>query len=181
MEDSSDGNPVIETKKLVKKYSDKVTAIDGIDLSIANNSIFALLGPNGAGKTTTVSILTTMAKPSAGSASVNGYDTVKQAKLVRHNIGVTFQESQRDQYSAGFPVQSIFGVVQTYLFEGFSNNFWDVNITFGSNLTRDYNASLHNQSFGVNSCFRVLAYNGIQNAVGDLIRHLVRVTFSNGF
>ena len=82
----------IETKDLTKRYSEGVLAVDGVNLSIPTNIIYALLGPNGAGKTTTVSMLTTMIKPSGGSAKVAGLDVVKQADEARHKIGVTFQE-----------------------------------------------------------------------------------------
>ena len=86
----------IETKGLVKQYSEEVLAVDGIDLSIPANSIYALLGPNGAGKTTTVSMLTTLIVPTAGSAKVAGFDVVRQAGEVRRRIGVTFQEMVLD-------------------------------------------------------------------------------------
>ncbi|MCP4165559.1 MAG: ATP-binding cassette domain-containing protein [Chloroflexi bacterium] len=82
----------IETKGLVKRYSEEVLAVDGIDIAIEKNSIYALLGPNGAGKTTTMSMLTTLLEPTRGSATVAGYDIVTQAKEVRSQIGVTFQE-----------------------------------------------------------------------------------------
>ena len=82
----------IEAKGLTKRYSEDVLAVDGVNLSIPTNIIYALLGPNGAGKTTTVSMLTTMIRPSGGSAKVAGLDVVKQADEVRHRIGVTFQE-----------------------------------------------------------------------------------------
>jgi ABC-2 type transport system ATP-binding protein len=82
----------VEAKGLTKRYSEDVLAVDELTLSIPTNTIYALLGPNGAGKTTTVSMLTTMIKPSGGSAKVAGLDVVKQADEVRHKIGVTFQE-----------------------------------------------------------------------------------------
>lgn len=82
----------IETDGLTKRYSENVLAVDGVNLSIPTNIIYALLGPNGAGKTTTISMLTTMIKPTGGSAKVAGLDVVKHADEVRHKIGVTFQE-----------------------------------------------------------------------------------------
>jgi ABC-2 type transport system ATP-binding protein len=82
----------IEAKGLVKRYSEDVLAVAGIDLAIPANTIYALLGPNGAGKTTTVSMLTTLIEPSGGTAQVAGLDVVEQADAVRHKIGVTFQE-----------------------------------------------------------------------------------------
>lgn len=82
----------IETKGLTKRYDEEVLAVDGVDLAIPTNSIYALLGPNGAGKTTTVSMLTTLIEPTAGTAKITGYDVVQQANEVRSRIGVTFQE-----------------------------------------------------------------------------------------
>ena len=92
MDEKINSNLVIEAKGLVKKYSDEVLAVDGMNLSIPANTIYALLGPNGAGKTTTISMLTTMVGPSDGTAKVAGFDVVKQADEVRRKIGVTFQE-----------------------------------------------------------------------------------------
>ena len=64
---------MIEARGLVKAYGD-VVALDGLDLSVAEGTILALLGPNGAGKTTAVSILTTLLKADAGTATVAGAD-----------------------------------------------------------------------------------------------------------
>ena len=86
----------ILTQGLTKRYSDEVLALSGVDLAVAANSIYALLGPNGAGKTTTISILTTLAKPTTGTAQVAGFDVVKQPAEVRRRIGVTFQETVLD-------------------------------------------------------------------------------------
>jgi len=88
----SDMEFAIQTKGLVKRYSEEVLAVDSIDLAIPANTIYALLGPNGAGKTTTISMLTTLTEPTAGSAQVIGFDVVRQAGEVRRKIGVTFQE-----------------------------------------------------------------------------------------
>lgn len=91
----------ILAKGLVKRYSAEVLAVDGIDLSIQRNTIYALLGPNGAGKTTTISILTTLIEPTGGSAKVAGFDVVRQAGEVRRHIGVTFQEMVVDDDLTG--------------------------------------------------------------------------------
>lgn len=82
----------ISTQGLIKRFGDEVLAVNGIDLSIPQNTIYALLGPNGAGKTTTVSILTTLIEPTSGKAQVNGFDVIELADQVRQHIGVTFQE-----------------------------------------------------------------------------------------
>jgi ABC-2 type transport system ATP-binding protein len=99
---------MIETHGLVKRY-DAVTALDGIDLQVPSNSIYTLLGPNGAGKTTTITILTTLTQPTAGSASVAGYDVVRAADAVRRRIGVTFQDLVLDPDLTGRQVLDIHG------------------------------------------------------------------------
>ena len=101
-------NPTISARGLIKRYGD-VTALDGVDLGVAGGSIYALLGPNGAGKTTTINILTTLAQPSAGTASVAGYDVVRQADEVRRRIGVTFQDLVIDPDLTGRQVLDIHG------------------------------------------------------------------------
>jgi ABC-2 type transport system ATP-binding protein len=97
----SDANLAVEISGLVKRYDEEVLAVDGIDLSIPTNTIYALLGPNGAGKTTTVSILTTLIQPTGGSAKVAGLDVVERANEVRRRIGVTFQEIVLDPDQTG--------------------------------------------------------------------------------
>jgi ABC-2 type transport system ATP-binding protein len=86
----------IFTQGLTKRYDGDVLALAGVDLAVPANSIYALLGPNGAGKTTTISILTTLARPTEGTAYVAGFDVVKQPGEVRRRIGVTFQETVLD-------------------------------------------------------------------------------------
>jgi ABC-2 type transport system ATP-binding protein len=80
---------------LSKSYGDKVV-LDGVDLRIAEGTIFALLGPNGAGKTTTVQILSTLISANAGKAYVAGHDLTREPDAVRAVIGVTGQFSAVD-------------------------------------------------------------------------------------
>jgi ABC-2 type transport system ATP-binding protein len=101
MQQSDLPGPAIETSGLVKRYSREVLAVDDVNLRIAPNTIYALLGPNGAGKTTTVSMLTTLCEPTSGSASVLGFDVVRDAGEVRRRIGVTFQEMVLDKDLTG--------------------------------------------------------------------------------
>ncbi|MFF4290204.1 ATP-binding cassette domain-containing protein [Streptomyces sp. NPDC001633] len=87
--------PAITAAGLTKSYGDK-TVLDGIDLRIAEGTVFALLGPNGAGKTTTVQILSTLRTADAGRARVAGHDVRDAADAVRAAIGVTGQFSAVD-------------------------------------------------------------------------------------
>src|SRR5262249_13629995 len=75
--------------------------LDGIDLEIAEGTVFALLGPNGSGKTTTIQILTTLLRPDAGELSVVGFDVLRQPGAVRGVIGVTGQFSAVDNLLTG--------------------------------------------------------------------------------
>jgi ABC-type multidrug transport system ATPase subunit len=72
---------------LTKKFGDKA-ALDNVTLEIPSGVVYGLLGPNGAGKTTAVRILSTILKPTSGTASVNGHDVLKEPGVVRANIGV---------------------------------------------------------------------------------------------
>ena len=76
----------ISTQGLSRRFGDN-WAVKGLDLDVRSGEIFGLLGHNGAGKTTTVTLLTTLLAPSAGSASVAGFDLTEQANEVRRSIG----------------------------------------------------------------------------------------------
>jgi ABC-2 type transport system ATP-binding protein len=82
---------IIQTIDLTKRFEDLV-AVDKLSLSIDEGEIFGLLGPNGAGKTTTVLILSTVIKPTNGTAVVGGYDIRKNPDDVRKLIGICFQD-----------------------------------------------------------------------------------------
>jgi ABC-2 type transport system ATP-binding protein len=77
---------MIETRGLTKHFKD-VRAVDGIDLTVRRGELVALLGPNGAGKSTTLRMLTTLIPPTSGTATVAGYDVVRQQRQVRERIG----------------------------------------------------------------------------------------------
>jgi ABC-2 type transport system ATP-binding protein len=101
--------PAIEARDLVKRFGEEVLAVDGVNLAIPANTIYALLGPNGAGKTTTINMLTTLLEPTDGSAKVAGFDVLSQANEVRKHIGVTFQEMVLDDELTGRQVLDYHG------------------------------------------------------------------------
>ena len=92
--------PALTATGLRKSFGDKVV-LDGIDLAIAEGTIFALLGPNGAGKTTTVQILSTLLRADAGEVHVAGFDLNREPDAVRAAIGVTGQFSAVDNLLTG--------------------------------------------------------------------------------
>jgi ABC-2 type transport system ATP-binding protein len=91
---------MIEAENLTKRYGDTV-ALAGIDLAVPAGAILGVLGPNGAGKTTAVRILTTLAVPDSGRATVAGYDVLSQAGEVRRHIGVAAQDATLDDSLTG--------------------------------------------------------------------------------
>ncbi|MEZ4585540.1 MAG: ABC transporter ATP-binding protein [Gemmatimonadales bacterium] len=83
---------VIRASGLSKRYKGGVTALDGLDLQVRRNSIFGFLGPNGAGKTTTIKLLLGLARPTAGSANLFGFDAERDTLEVRRRIGYLAQD-----------------------------------------------------------------------------------------
>lgn len=90
---------IVSLRTLRKVYQGKqtVTAIDNIDLDVKPGEIYGLLGPNGAGKTTTISICTTRALPTSGTAFIAGVDVVRNPSLARKHIGVVPQYNTLDR------------------------------------------------------------------------------------
>src|SRR5450631_937123 len=95
--DHNSSPPAISVKSLAKSYGE-VEAVRGVDFDVEPGEVFGFLGPNGAGKTTTINMLCTLAKPSAGSATVAGHDVVRERDDVRRNIGLVFQDPTLDGY-----------------------------------------------------------------------------------
>lgn len=90
----------IETFDLTKQFKD-TKAVDHLNMRIKQGEIFGLLGPNGAGKTTTISMLCTILRPTEGTATINGYDILKDSHNVRKSIGIVFQEPSVDDILTG--------------------------------------------------------------------------------
>jgi ABC-2 type transport system ATP-binding protein len=101
--------PAVHTEKLCKTFDRGIHAVESLDLVVPQGATYALLGPNGAGKTTTISILTTLSKPTSGSARIHGRDVVREAARVRRDIGVTFQDMVLDDALTGRQVLDYHG------------------------------------------------------------------------
>jgi ABC-2 type transport system ATP-binding protein len=93
-------SPAISVRGLRKSFGDQVV-LDGLDLTVAEGSVFALLGPNGSGKTTTVDILSTLTPPDAGDVRVAGHDVTRDPRAVRAAIAVTGQSTAVDDLLTG--------------------------------------------------------------------------------
>ena len=87
----------VEVQGLRKTYG-AVEAVRGVDFDVRAGETFGFLGPNGAGKSTTIKILCTLARATAGSATVAGFDVERQRDEVRRQIGLVFQDTTLDSY-----------------------------------------------------------------------------------
>lgn len=93
--------PVIETRELSRRFG-TLTAVDVLTLSVEPGEIFGLLGRNGAGKSTIIKMLTTLLRPTSGSATVGGFDIVREAASVRRCIGYVPQALSADGDLTGY-------------------------------------------------------------------------------
>ena len=97
-------NSPIHAHDLVRVFGSgdtAVRAVDGVDLDVNAGEIFGFLGPNGAGKSTTVRMLTTLLRPTSGTARVAGHDVVTEPDAVRRSIGVALQDAAIDPLMTG--------------------------------------------------------------------------------
>jgi ABC-2 type transport system ATP-binding protein len=101
IQQQSSSGPAIAAEALVKRYPGDVVALDGVSFSVEPGTVFGLLGPNGAGKSTTVRILTTLARPDGGQATVGGIDVLNDPVRVRRTIGSVGQRVAVDPEATG--------------------------------------------------------------------------------
>ncbi|RKT79296.1 ABC-2 type transport system ATP-binding protein [Terracoccus luteus] len=97
---SRSSGPAIEAEHLVKRFGD-MTAVDDVSFSVPQGSVLGLLGPNGAGKTTTVRMMTTLSRPTSGTARVAGHDVQREPDEVRRSMGLTGQAATVDELLTG--------------------------------------------------------------------------------
>jgi sodium transport system ATP-binding protein len=104
---------MIEVRELAKSYADlargQIVALDRVSFDARPGQIFGLLGPNGAGKTTTLRILSTMIRPTSGTARVAGFDVLEQAEQVRRSIGFISASTGVYERMTGWEIVEYFG------------------------------------------------------------------------
>lgn len=93
---------IVSVRNLSKTFNGKVKAVDNISFSVPEGETFGFLGPNGAGKSTTIHMLTTVLKPTSGTAEICGFDITKNPGAVRRSIGVVPQEYTADEDLTGY-------------------------------------------------------------------------------
>jgi ABC-2 type transport system ATP-binding protein len=135
---------MITTQNLTKKF-DLITAVENLTLQIPEGEVFGFLGPNGAGKTTTVRMLTSLISPTAGSASVNGFQVGKNDIDIRRSVGLLTEtpglydnlsaERNLEIYASLYEVEDVKGQVEKYLrFLGLWDRRMDVAATFSKGM-----------------------------------------------
>jgi ABC-2 type transport system ATP-binding protein len=97
---STTREPAIRVRGMEKSYKE-LRGLRGVDFDVAPGTIFALLGSNGAGKTTIVRILSTLLRPDAGTATVNGFEVTTDPLRVRESISLTGQFAAVDEILSG--------------------------------------------------------------------------------
>jgi len=98
---SASADQVLRIDDLTKSFDGKTNAVDHVSFTVTQGEIFGFLGPNGAGKSTTINMLTTILRPTSGSATVCGHDLIRDQTGVRRSIGVVPQESTADDDLTG--------------------------------------------------------------------------------
>ncbi|MCC7326680.1 MAG: ABC transporter ATP-binding protein [Burkholderiales bacterium] len=134
----------VEVIDLARRFGD-VTALDGVNLSVAQGEFFGLLGPNGAGKTTLISILAGLTRADRGTARVLGHDVITDFRAARRSLGVVPQELVFDPF---------FSVRETLTFQagyfGLRNqDAWIDEILQHLDLTTKANANMRSLSGGM--------------------------------
>ncbi|BFI76724.1 ATP-binding cassette domain-containing protein [Sulfurisphaera ohwakuensis] len=129
-------NVMIKAINLTKKFGNFV-AVDHINFEVYDGEIFGFLGPNGAGKSTTIKMLTTVLKPTEGTAIVNGYDIIKEPAKVRQSIGVVPQEYTADEDLTGWEnimmMAGLYGIPRSVAEERAKELLEMVELTYAAN------------------------------------------------
>lgn len=100
---------IIEVNDLVKVFRNGVRAVDGVSFDVGKGEIFGFLGPNGAGKSTTLRMLSTLLRPTSGTAIIDGLDVVREAREVRKRIGLVAEKMILYDYLTPYENLRLFG------------------------------------------------------------------------
>jgi ABC-2 type transport system ATP-binding protein len=131
---------VIRTDKLSKYYGKggEIKAVDGLDLEVNEGETFGLLGPNGAGKTTTVRLLNCIIKPTSGSATVNGYNLLKEENEVKRITGLLAESPGLYEKLSAYEFLEFIGALYEVSSDVLSERIDDLLKLFGLYERRDY-------------------------------------------
>jgi len=138
----------VEAHHVVRTFNDgDVRALNDVSLNVPTGEVFGLLGPNGSGKTTMVRILSTILAPSGGSATVNGFDVVKQPQQVRKSIGLAGQYATVDENLTGFENLRMVGMLnhlnKAYVVAKSRQLLEDFGLDFAANrITKTYSGGM---------------------------------------
>lgn len=105
---------MIDVSELTRRYGaaeKQITAVDGISFSVKRGTVFGILGPNGAGKTTLIKMMTTLARPDAGSCVIGGFDVATDPLSIKKLIGVVPQENNLDRELTAYENLLIYGML----------------------------------------------------------------------
>ena len=132
--------PIISTDKLSKYYGKNgvIKAVDDLDLEVYEGETFGLLGPNGAGKTTTVRLLNCIIKPTRGTATVNGYDILKQENDVKRVTGLLAESPGLYEKLSAFEFLEFMGALYDVSEEILPKRIDDLLKLFSLDDRRDY-------------------------------------------
>jgi len=98
---ASESRPTVDMLDLTRRFGE-LTAVDRATIAVSQGEIFGLIGPNGAGKSTLIKMLTTLLPPTSGSATIAGYDIVREPAQVRRRIGYVPQLLSADGSLSGY-------------------------------------------------------------------------------
>jgi ABC-2 type transport system ATP-binding protein len=138
--------PAIEAEHLVKKFGDTV-AVNDVSFAVPQGTVLGLLGPNGAGKTTTVRMMTTLARPTSGTARVAGHDVLTDPDGVRRSMGLTGQAATVDELLTGREnlrlIGSLYGLSTSYVKQASDDLLERFSLTeAGSRVVKTYSGGM---------------------------------------
>ena len=139
--------PTISVNNLTKVYKGGIKAVDGASFDVHAGELFGFLGPNGAGKSTTIKILTTLLRPTSGTAEILGIDVLKHPAAVRLSIGYAAQEVGIDEDATGRENLTLYG--HFYRMDGKSIRRRSDELLELMDLTRDANRQVATYSGGM--------------------------------